>query len=75
MGILFTEFKEAHDIIRREVLYNVLTEFRRPVKLVRAIKMCLKENYNKVRVVNICLITLRIGISTRIKEGAKIGTK
>jgi hypothetical protein len=33
----------------RKVLYNILIEFRIPMKLVRLIKMCLNETYNRVR--------------------------
>jgi hypothetical protein len=36
--------------VRREVLYNILIEFGIPMKLVRLIKMCLNETYNKVRI-------------------------
>jgi hypothetical protein len=35
----FIDFKKAYDSVRREVLYNILIEF----KLVRMIKMCLNE--------------------------------
>jgi hypothetical protein len=34
--------------MRREVLYNILIEFGVPMNLVRLIKMCLNETYNKV---------------------------
>jgi hypothetical protein len=47
---LFVDFKKAYDSVRREVLYNILIEFGIPVKLVRLIKMCLNETYNRVRV-------------------------
>jgi hypothetical protein len=36
--------------VRRELLYNILTEFGIPVKLVRLIKMCLNGTYSKVRI-------------------------
>jgi hypothetical protein len=44
---LFIEFKTAYDSVRREVLYNVLIEFGVSRKLVRVIKLCLNETYNK----------------------------
>jgi hypothetical protein len=43
---LFIDFKKAYNSVRREVLYNNL-EFGIPMKLVRLIKMCLNETYNK----------------------------
>jgi hypothetical protein len=46
---LFIDFKKAYDSVRREVLYNILIEFGIPMKLVRLIKMCLNETYNKVQ--------------------------
>ena len=47
---LFIDFKKAYDSVRSEVLYNILIEFCIPMKLVRLIKMCLNETYNRVRV-------------------------
>jgi hypothetical protein len=45
---LFVELKKAYDVIRREVLYNILIEYGIPMKLGRLIKMFLNETYNKV---------------------------
>ena len=50
MHRLFIDFKIAYNSVRREVLYNILIEFRIPMKLVRLIKMCLAEMYSTVRV-------------------------
>jgi len=36
---LFVDFKKTYDLVRREVLYNVLIEFGIPMKLVRLIKI------------------------------------
>jgi len=47
---LFIDFKKAYDLIRREVLYKILTEFRTPRKLVRLLKMSLTATYSRVRV-------------------------
>ena len=41
--------KQASDSIGRKLLYNFLIEFGIPMKLVRLIKMCLNETYNRVR--------------------------
>jgi hypothetical protein len=38
---LFIDFKKAFDSVRRELLYNILTEFGIPRKLVRLIQTCL----------------------------------
>jgi hypothetical protein len=43
---LFIDFKKAHDSVRREILYNILIEFRIPRNLLGLIKMCLNEAYN-----------------------------
>ena len=45
---LFVDSKKANDLVRREVLYNILTEFGIPTKLVRLIKMCLIESFSRV---------------------------
>jgi hypothetical protein len=45
---LFIDVKYAYDSVRREVLYNILIECGIPMKLVRLIKMCLSEIYNRV---------------------------
>ena len=50
MHQLFIDFKKAYDSVRREALYNILTEFGIPKKLVRLIKMCLTETYSRVLV-------------------------
>jgi hypothetical protein len=42
----FTDFKKAHDSVKREVLYNILIEFGVPMKLVRLKKMSSNETYN-----------------------------
>ena len=47
---LFIDFKKTYDSVRREVLYNILTEFGILEKLIRLIKMCLTETYSRVRV-------------------------
>jgi hypothetical protein len=47
---LFIDFKKAYDSVKGKVLYNILIEFRVPIKLLRLIKMCLNETYSKVRI-------------------------
>jgi hypothetical protein len=47
---LFIDFKKAYESVRREDLYNILIEFGFPKKLIRLIKMCLTEAYNRDRV-------------------------
>jgi hypothetical protein len=40
---LFIDFKKDYDSERKQVLYNILTEFGEPMKLVRLSEMCLNE--------------------------------
>ena len=46
---LLIDFNKVYDSARREVLYKILIQFCIPKKLVRLIKMCLSENYSRVR--------------------------
>jgi sorting nexin-29 len=52
---LFVDFKKAFDSVRMGVLYNILSEFGIPMKLVRLIKICLNETISESRKANICL--------------------
>ena len=49
MHQLFIDFKKAYDSVKREVLFNMLIEFGIPMKLVRLIKMCLKDICSRSR--------------------------
>jgi len=61
---LFRDFKKANVSVRREVLYNILTEFGIAMKLARLIKTCLSERYSRVRVgKNLCdMFPIRDGL-------------
>jgi hypothetical protein len=48
--------QKAYYSVKKGVLYNILLEFDIHKKVVRLIKMCLKEKYSKVREGKICLI-------------------
>jgi hypothetical protein len=48
MGIKFVHLKKVYDSVRREFLYNILTECGIPMKLARLIIMCLNEIYSTV---------------------------
>jgi hypothetical protein len=45
---LFIDFKKAYNLVRREVLYNILIEFSILRKLVLLIQMCLSKTYSTV---------------------------
>jgi len=47
---VFIDFEKAYDSVRRELLYNILTEFSVLIKLIRLIRMSLNETYSKFRV-------------------------
>jgi hypothetical protein len=47
---LFIDFNKAYDSVRRDLLYNILTEFSIPLKLIMLIKICLNETYSKVHI-------------------------
>jgi hypothetical protein len=47
---LFIDLKNAYDLVRINILYNILLEPGVPVKLVRLIKMCLNEACSKVHI-------------------------
>jgi hypothetical protein len=46
---LIIGLRKVYDSVRREVLYNILTECGIPMKIIRLIKMYLNEIYSKVR--------------------------
>ena len=50
MHQLFIEVKKVNDSFRKEVLYNILTEFGIRVKMLRLIKVCVPDMYSSVRV-------------------------
>jgi hypothetical protein len=43
---LFIDFKKAYDLVRREVLHNLILVFWVPKKLNRLIKKCLNKMYS-----------------------------
>jgi len=47
---MLIDFKKAYDSVKRKTLCNILIEFGITMKVVRLIKMCLNETYNRVQV-------------------------
>jgi hypothetical protein len=64
---LFIDLKKAYDSVKREILYNILIEFRIPMKLVRLIKTCLNETYGR------CWVGKHLPDMFPIKNGFKQG--
>ena len=50
MHQIFIDLKKTYDSVRREIFYSISIEFGIPMNLVRLIKMCLTEMYNRVQV-------------------------
>jgi hypothetical protein len=48
--IMFTDFKRPCDSVRKDVIYNNLIEFGKPIQVLQLIKMNLCEKYSRVRV-------------------------
>jgi hypothetical protein len=64
---LFIDFKKPYDSVRKDDLYNILTEFGIPMQLVRQVKLCVNETYSRVR------IAKRLSDVFHIKNGFKQG--
>jgi hypothetical protein len=61
------DFSKVNDLVRKEVLCIIVIQFGIPLKLVRVIKMCLNETYDRVRVGN------HLSDKFRLKNGLKQG--
>jgi hypothetical protein len=61
------DFKKAYDSVGREVSHNILIKFGIPMKLVRLIKMCLKEAYSYVCIGN--LLSDSFPVQNGLKQG------
>jgi hypothetical protein len=47
---LFIDFRKAYDLVKREVLYNIIVQFCIPMKVLSLIKMLLTETCSRVLV-------------------------
>jgi preprotein translocase subunit YajC len=64
---LFVDFMKGYYSVRRDVLCDILIQFGILMKLVRLIKMCMKENYSRV------CVGKRLSHMFPIKSGLKQG--
>jgi len=47
---LFIDFKSAYDTIKRDLLYNAMSEFNIPNKLIRLMRMTMENTQSQVRI-------------------------
>ena len=45
--VSYTDFKEAYNSVRNDILYNILIKFGIHMKLIRLMKMCLTETCSR----------------------------
>jgi hypothetical protein len=67
---MFIDFKKAYDSVRKEVLYNNLTEIGIPMKVVRSVRMYLNESYSEVHICKYLSDTFPI--QNALKQGAAL---
>jgi hypothetical protein len=64
---LFVYFKKIYDSVRREVLYNILTDYGTPMELVLLNKMCLNKTYIKFSIIK--LLSDNLAIQNCLNQG------
>jgi len=64
---LFINCKETYDSVKMAVLYNILSQFGIPMKLVRLITICLNANCSRLRVGK--HLSDRFSIRNGLKQG------